>query len=175
MKLAVPITILAGTIAMALASERALPQTTPTPPEPAAPSEPQGGESQPAPSEPPAPTTATIQVTVENVESDSGTVWVALCTTSLSVEGCPYQKSAPASAGSTRIAFKDIPPGVYAVAGYHDVNGNGVFDKFLGVPREPYALSGTAGEELVPRFDDAALEMKAGENDVTIRMKRLGG
>ena len=123
----------------------------------------------------PAPDHRDVRVTVENVESDRGAVWVALCNTSLSVDGCPYQKNVPAAVGTTEVTFTDIPPGVYAVAGYHDVNGNDIFDKILGVPREPYALSGAAGDKLVPTFKDAALEMKPGDNDVTIRMKRLGG
>ncbi len=119
--------------------------------------------------------TATVRVTVENVESNRGSVWVALCDTSLSIDGCPLQKAVPAVAGTMEVIFEGIPPGVYAVAGFHDTNGNDVFDKFMGVPREPYALSGAAADELVPSFKDAAMEMKPGENDVTIRMKRLGG
>ncbi len=178
MKLAVPVLILGALIAMAPISGRALAQTSETTPEPAAPATPEGGAQEPAPTPPPAPpapTTATIRVTVENVESDRGAIWVALCNTSLSVDGCPYQKKVPASVGTTEVTFTDIPPGVYAVAGYHDVNGNNIFDKILGVPREPYALSGAAGEKLVPTFKEAALEMNAGDNAVTIRMKRLGG
>ncbi len=118
---------------------------------------------------------ATVRVTVENVESSRGSVWVALCDSSLSMEGCPRQKAVPAVAGTITVVFKDIPPGTYAVAAFHDTNGNDVFDKFVGVPREPYALSGAAADELVPSFKDAAMQMKPGENDVTLRMKRLGG
>jgi uncharacterized protein (DUF2141 family) len=73
------------------------------------------------------------------------------------------------------MTFENIEPGVYAVAGYQDLNDNSEFDKLLGLPREPYALSGAAAEKLVPTFDDAALEFPAGPNDVMIRMKRLGG
>ena len=71
--------------------------------------------------------------------------------------------------------FDDIPPGTYAVVGYHDVNGNDQFDKLFGMPREPYALSSKAGDKLVPTFADAALPIKSGENAVIIRLKRLGG
>ena len=53
--------------------------------------------------------------------------------------------------------FDDIPPGTYAVVGYHDVNGNNEFDKLFGMPREPYALSSKAADMLVPTFADAAL------------------
>ncbi len=127
------------------------------------------------PPPPASPTTATIQVTVENVAAGRGTVWVALCDNGLSVGGCPYQMHTPATADSVTLTFGGIAPGTYAVAGYQDLNDNGVFDKFLGVPREPYALSGAAASELVPRFNDAALQMNAGDNAVTIRMKHLGG
>jgi uncharacterized protein (DUF2141 family) len=123
----------------------------------------------------PVPTVASVHVVVENVESSRGTVWVALCNIDLSVEGCPYKKGIHAAAGFVEVTFENIPPGIYAVAGYHDVNNNEEFDKLLGVPREPYALSGEAGEMLVPTFDAAALQMNAGNNDVIIRMKRLGG
>jgi uncharacterized protein (DUF2141 family) len=116
---------------------------------------------------------AIVRVTVEGVESEEGTVWVALCTTSLSIEGCPYKMSAPAAFGVTEVTFEPVPPGVYAVAAYHDLNDNGEFDTFFGIPREPYALSGTAGEELVPTFSEAALDMQPGDNAVVIQMRRL--
>jgi uncharacterized protein (DUF2141 family) len=41
---------------------------------------------------------------------------------------------------------------------------------FLGIPREPYALSGAAGNMLVPTFEDAAIDIKPGMNDVVIKM-----
>jgi uncharacterized protein (DUF2141 family) len=129
----------------------------------------------PAAETPPAPTLARVHVIVENVESDEGTVWVALCDSGLSVEGCPYKLSVKATAGFDEVTFTDIPPGVYAVAGYHDVNDNNVFDQIMKIPREPYALSGAAGDKLVPTFDEAALTFVPGDNEVIIRMRRLTG
>jgi uncharacterized protein (DUF2141 family) len=81
----------------------------------------------------------------------------------------------PAAAGFVETQFEGIAPGRYAVVGYHDVNGNDVFDKFLGVPREPYALSSEAGEMLVPTFEDAALRINEGENFVIIRLQSFSG
>ena len=127
--------------------------------------------------EPPAadPNASTVTVIVENVESASGNVNVAVCDTDLSREGCPYVREVPAQAGFVETQFTDIPPGTYAVVGYHDVNGNDTFDKLFGMPREPYALSSKAADKLVPTFADAALTIKSGENAVIIRLKRLGG
>jgi uncharacterized protein (DUF2141 family) len=120
------------------------------------------------------PSATIVHVIVENVESSSGTVNVAVCDTDFTPEGCPYKASVPASAGFVEAQFDDVPPGSYAVVGYHDVNDNDEFDKFLGVPREPYALSGAAANEMVPEFSDAILDINQGENYVIIRMKRLG-
>jgi uncharacterized protein (DUF2141 family) len=80
-----------------------------------------------------------------------------------------------AAAGFVEVTFESIPPGNYAVVAYHDLNGNGQFDRFLGLPREPYALSGRAATEMVPSFNDAALPIRTGENAVVIRLKRLVG
>jgi uncharacterized protein (DUF2141 family) len=126
------------------------------------------------PPEPDKPAT-TVTVIVENVETDSGTVNVAVCDKDLSREGCPYISEVPAHAGFVETEFQDIPPGTYAIVGYHDVNGNNLFDKLFGMPREPYALSNKAGDMLVPTFSDAALPIRSGENAVIIRLKRLGG
>ena len=121
------------------------------------------------------PTTAIISVIIENVETDGGTVNVGLCDKGLSREECPYDKEVRASAGFVEATFANIPPGSYAVVAYHDVNGNGQFDRMLGIPREPYALSGRAGQKMVPTFNDAVLPIRTGENAVVIRLKRLGG
>lgn len=119
--------------------------------------------------------TATISVVVENVKTDTGTVNIGLCDKGLSRETCPFDKEVRASAGFVEATFDNIPPGTYAVVAYHDANGNGQFDRILGVPREPYALSGEAGQKMVPSFKDAALPIRTGENAVIIRLRRLSG
>jgi len=151
-------------------------------PLPEASSEPQPEEavSAPEPELPAAPveteaTGSTVTVIVENVETDTGSVNVAVCDKDLSREGCPYVRQVPAALGFVETQFQDIPPGTYAIVGYHDVNGNDIFDKTFGMPREPYALSSKAADKLVPTFTDAALPITSGENAIIIRLKRLGG
>jgi uncharacterized protein (DUF2141 family) len=174
------------TVAMAVAQtesadppQEAEPASAPPPTEdPAEAAEPEAAvENPPAPPALPAadPNATTVTVIVENVESASGNVNVAVCDKDLSREGCPYVREVPAAQGFVETEFKDIPPGTYAVVGYHDVNGNDTFDKLFGMPREPYALSSKAADKLVPTFADAALTIKSGENAVIIRLKRLGG
>lgn len=119
--------------------------------------------------------TATISVVVENIETPRGTINIGLCDKGLSRETCPYDKEVRSTAGFVQATFEGISPGRYAVVAYHDVNGNGEFDRLLGMPREPYALSGEAGQKLVPRFNDAAVPIFAGDNNVVIRLRRLRG
>ena len=60
------------------------------------------------------------------------------------------------------------------MVGFHDKNDNGEFDKFLGMPREPYALSGSAGGEFLPRFNDARVTLASGDNTIAIALKTFG-
>jgi uncharacterized protein (DUF2141 family) len=162
--------LMAGAAAMSMAEAQTEPEAPPPAVEPAPEATiPPAGEATPADN------MAVVHVIAENVETDQGTVWLALCDTSLSVEGCPFKKSVPATAGFVEVTFEGIPPGKYAVVGYHDANDDNVFNRTLGVPREPYALSGPAGEMLAPGFDDAAIEIKPGTNDVILRLGRLVG
>jgi uncharacterized protein (DUF2141 family) len=148
-------------------------------PEPPAAAEPETQAT--APAEPPPPPAAEkphagkVTVIVENVQSSDGVVNVALCAKGLSREGCTYFKEVKASPGFVETEFEEVPPGTYAVVAYHDVNGNDQFDQFMKIPREPYALSSKAADELVPSFEDAALPIKAGDNAVILRLKTLGG
>jgi uncharacterized protein (DUF2141 family) len=114
---------------------------------------------------------ATVIVTVEGILDRRGTINVGLCDKSLSQEGCPYEAERPAAAESVEVRFERVPPGRYAVVGYHDVNGNNTFDRFLGVPQEPYALSNKAGESLVPTFDQAAFTIGDGLTRVRITLQ----
>ena len=133
-------------------------------------------EPTPAPVKPPPkPSKAEVTVIVEGVAASSGNVNVAICDKGLSREGCPYTTEVPAKAGFVEARFENIPPGTYAVVGYHDVNGNNQFDKFLGMPREPYALSNGAGNKMVPTFRDAALSIKKGDNTVIIQLQSMLG
>lgn len=139
----------------------------------AAPGAPAAVPEEPATAAPPG---SSVHIIVENVATASGIVNVAVCDKGLSEEACPYKTSVPAGAtGFVEAKLDGVPPGTYAVVGYHDVNGNDEFDTLLGIPREPYALSSEAAETLVPRFQDAALPIHAGENVVIIRLKTFGG
>jgi uncharacterized protein (DUF2141 family) len=116
---------------------------------------------------------ATVIVTIEGVEAESGTINVGLCDKSLSREGCPHQAERPATRGTVEVRFEKVMPGRYAVVSYHDLNENNEFDRFFGFPQEPYGLSNNAGESLVPTFDQAALAVGDGETRIRIKLQRF--
>jgi uncharacterized protein (DUF2141 family) len=64
---------------------------------------------------------------------------------------------------ATPVVFKDLPPGTYAVAAFHDENESGEFDtNFLGIPKEGYGFSNGAKAFLgPPAFVDAAVAVES--------------
>ena len=71
---------------------------------------------------------------------------MAVCDRSFDEAGCQLGAwRAPPAAGE-EFVFDDLAPGRYAVAAYHDVNGNGELDKVPpGLPTEPYGFSNEVG------------------------------
>jgi uncharacterized protein (DUF2141 family) len=63
----------------------------------------------------------------------------------------------------TTVVFGDLPPGRYAVAAYHDTDGNGDLTLWpIGLPKEAYGFSRDArGRFGPPRFDAAAFDLPA--------------
>ena len=76
----------------------------------------------------------------------------------------------PAQAGEMVFVFKNVTPGIVAVASAHDENDNGKTDtNFLGIPREDWGVSNNARPNLrAPRFDEAQFELTA---DTTIEIR----
>ena len=68
------------------------------------------------------------------------------------------------------LVFKDLPAGTYAVAVFHDENGNGRHDRnAVGIPIEPYGFSrDAAGKFGPPKFDAAAVLV---QGDMTLAVK----
>jgi uncharacterized protein (DUF2141 family) len=127
---------------------------------------------------PPAPTPGgtTLVVAVEGLKDDRGKVHVSLYA---SEDGFPTrpekalrQVDARIEGGRARVAFEGIPPGGYAVAAYHDENGNGKLDTgFLGIPTEGLAASNDArGFMGPPSFEKARVEVGPGEARITVRI-----
>jgi len=79
-----------------------------------------------------------------------------------------------ATGEKTELSINDIAAGDYAVSVFVDVNGNGKLDtNFIGMPKEPVAVSRDAKEKFgPPKFADAAFKMGEGTDTQTITFKR---
>ncbi|GFO55858.1 hypothetical protein GMSM_28650 [Geomonas sp. Red276] len=71
------------------------------------------------------------------------------------------------------VTIGTLPRGVYAVAAYQDLNGNGEMDRSIfGWPVEPVGASrGARGRMGPPRFQDAAFELKEPVQEIEIKVK----
>ena len=107
----------------------------------------------------------TLTVNVTHLRSDSGKLYLSLYR---SADGYPQKASAAyrlafggIEKGACRIVLDKIPAGVYAVACYHDENGNGKLDaNFPGIPKEGTGASRDAkGSMGPPKFKDAKFEL----------------
>ncbi|MEI7704003.1 MAG: DUF2141 domain-containing protein [Deltaproteobacteria bacterium] len=119
---------------------------------------------------------ATLVVQVEGLKDDQGSARAALYA---SEEGYPTKPEkamrkveAPIQGGRARLVFEGLPLGGYAVAVYHDENGNGRLDTgFLGIPTEGTAASNDAkGFMGPPTFEKARVEVGPGENRIVVHM-----
>ena len=59
------------------------------------------------------------------------------------------------------MVFDNLPYGKYAVVSYHDLNNNNKFDRnWIGIPKEPFALSKNEKTKLrKPKFKEMAFEL----------------
>ena len=71
------------------------------------------------------------------------------------------EESVAVSAKAMICAFSGVAPGTYAVALFHDENGDGKLDKnFLGIPREGVGVSNNKIRSFGPVWEDAKFEVK---------------
>ncbi len=79
--------------------------------------------------------------------------------------------SLPAKPGTLTLTFDGLAPGRYAVMVYHDANDDQKLNLRLGMfPTEGYGLSNNPKVMGPPRFDDSAIEVKAPESRIAIRL-----
>jgi uncharacterized protein (DUF2141 family) len=86
-----------------------------------------------------------LTVDVDGVKSSSGNINIAVYNKAegfLKFESVFLSDSAHAIAGQTRVKIANLPNGEYALAVFHDQNGNNILDtNWLGIPKEPIGFS----------------------------------
>lgn len=75
--------------------------------------------------------------------------------------------------GQAKVSFKSIPPGLYAIAAYHDENHNNKLDtSFIGIPNEGMGASNEAkGHFGPPKFKDAQFTVESEDQQLSIQIK----
>jgi uncharacterized protein (DUF2141 family) len=81
-----------------------------------------------------------------------------------------------AGTGPAAARFEKLVPGTYAVAAFHDENGDGVLNcNILGMPREGFGFS--ANPRILmgpPRFSEAAIRVAGPMTKIEIQLKHFG-
>jgi len=119
----------------------------------------------------------TLNVQVDGFENVAGAAGIAVWNGALGfpneIEHAVATTYATIQDGVAMARFDQLEPGTYAITVYHDRNNNRSFDKnWFGIPREPWGVSNSVRPRLrAPRFDEAMLELGAGENVVEIRVQ----
>jgi len=117
---------------------------------------------------------APLTVTVDNIRSAQGVIRLSLYA---SPAEWPDKSSRDhdfaLKAERGQVVFRlDVPPGIYAVNGFHDENGNGKFDtNFLGIPEEGYFFSNDVRPFLsAPAFDAAKFTVPAAGRTIIVHV-----
>ena len=117
---------------------------------------------------------ADLEVTVSGMRSAEGHARVAV---HKRVSGVAFPGGGvvavtwrPAGTGKIRFVFTDLPPGDYAVAAFHDADGDGkLAQNMVGMPTEGFGFSnGAMGFMGPPGFDKAAVTVGAKDGRVSV-------
>ena len=119
-----------------------------------------------------------LRVHVSGVRSGAGMVQYAVFDSPRYFpgrEGRAAKGEVPASStGAVTIVVSGLKPGTYAVAVFHDENGNDAFDQgIFGIPLEDYGFSNDArGFFSAPDFTDAAFELRGPRTEISLTLGR---
>lgn len=104
----------------------------------------------------------TITVNVDDLSSDEGCLLIGIYTEKIFMKSTPkYTVKGYIKNGSTTVTFDNVPPGTYAISGFHDLNGNNKMDfEPTGIPGEPYGISrNNINPSFPPIWEDSKFEV----------------
>lgn len=116
-------------------------------------------------------------VDVENIRSSEGLIAVTLYADIpkkfLAKRGSLYVGRVPAKAPETRVCIYLPSTGTYALAVYHDANGDRKFDRTgIGLPAESYGFSNNPGVFLgLPRFSSVRLAVPSDNMSTRVKLR----
>lgn len=110
-----------------------------------------------------------LTIDIEGVIVNKGVLYVALYTSADDFLKRPYRNKKFSLTGfSSRIIFKNLPKGDYAVMIYQDLNDNQKLDKLFSIPLEPYGVSNNGNS--FPKFKNSKIHLFKNEK-ITINIK----
>jgi uncharacterized protein (DUF2141 family) len=118
----------------------------------------------------------TLTITVKGFQSDKGGARLAVHKDASTFPGnadkAVAKQMVPIKDGLAKIEIPELPPGTYAVAVFHDANGNGKLDtNFLGIPKEPTGASRDPKPRMgPPKFTDCSFDLKS-NTSITINLQ----
>jgi len=117
-----------------------------------------------------------VTVEIAGLRDSRGVVRMCMTSRADSFPVCPpgsQTASIPARKGAVRYEFSDIPDGDYAVAVFHDANGNGKLDRSLGIPREDFAFSQNPPiRPRAPTFNECRFTLK-GQATLQLKLRHI--
>jgi uncharacterized protein (DUF2141 family) len=115
---------------------------------------------------------ATLVIRAERVQSAQSMVYAGICDTSFEEATCPYKDREPAKPGVVELRVRNVKPGAYSIAVFHDTNGNGKLDRsFIGLPNEPYGFSNDVGRRGPPSFAAARIVVREPSTTIVIPIR----
>ena len=114
---------------------------------------------------------------MRGINSARGVIQLAICPANTGFPECKGHElrtaSLPIANRQASIRFAGLPAGTYGISVFHDANGNGKLDTFLGIPREGYGFSRNPPfRPRAPRFAEAALTV-GGATTETITLRYI--
>jgi uncharacterized protein (DUF2141 family) len=116
-----------------------------------------------------------VQVELSGLQDAAGDLYITVYDSEdswLGEERVMVQKVVIEEARTDGVVFSvlELPPGEYALTIYHDTNGSGDLDtNFIGIPKEPVAMSNNAKAKFgPPKYDDAKFTL--GDEPLVQRM-----
>lgn len=113
----------------------------------------------------------TLTVHVSNFDSDAGQVRSGLYNSKETWIKTEFGKfTTTIQNKKATLYFYNVPPGEYGISMYHDENKNYDFDRTLGIPTEPYAVSNNAKRMFAaPLWEEC--KFTVGTSDMEIKIK----
>lgn len=105
-----------------------------------------------------------LRIAVSGLRNDKGVVQYCVAPRGTSFPECSGKDAISGSVviaqGKAAIVVPGLHAGEYAVAVFHDANGNKKLDTFAGIPKEGYGFSRNPGfKPRAPRFNETAIRL----------------